>query len=132
MAANTAAIFIETPKAPKVRISTANTARDGTGTLGTLYTAGADGSFFKGFRFQAEGTTTAGVIRLFIQTAGAGNHELKREMLVSAVTPTTAVEATSGEWYPAFGIMLGAGDVVSVSTHNAEAFSCWLEAGGDY
>ncbi len=132
MSAGTSAIFVTTPKAPAVRIASANTARDGSGTLGTLYTAGSAGAFFKGFRYQAEGTTTVGVIRIFIQAAGVGNFELKREMLVAAVTPSTTVEATSGEWYPAAGIMLGAGDVVKVGTHNAETFSCWLEAGGDY
>jgi hypothetical protein len=132
MPAGTAAIFVTTPRAPAVRIATANTARDGTGTVGTLFTAGPNGAFFKGFRYQAEGNTTAGVVRLFIQAAGAGNNELKREMLVSNLTPGTGTEAASGEWYPPAGIMLGAGDVVKVSTHNAEAFSCWLEAGGDY
>jgi len=132
MAAGTSPIFVTTPQAPQVRISTANTGRDGSGTLGTLTTAGASGAFYKGFRWQAEGTTTAGVIRLFIQKGGAGNFELKREMLVGAVTPSTTVEATSGEWYPQAGIVLGAGDVVKVGTHNGETFSCWLEAGGDY
>jgi hypothetical protein len=132
MPANTTPIFVLTPKHPAVRIATANTARDGTGTLGTLFTAGSNGAFFKGFRFQAEGATTAGVIRIFIQSAGAGNNELIREMLVSAVTPSATVEATSGEWYPEGGIILAATDIFKVSTHNAETFSCWLEGGGDY
>jgi hypothetical protein len=132
MPANTDPIFVLTPKHPSVRISTANTNRDGTGTLGTLFTAGANGAFFKGFRYQAEGTTTAGVIRIFIQSGGAGNNELIREMLVAAKTPGTGTEAASDEWYPAGGIALGAGDVVKVGTHNAETFSCWLEGGGDY
>lgn len=133
MAAGTSPIFVTTPKAPAVRISTANTARDGSGTLGTLFTAGSNGAFFKGFRWQAEGTTTAGFIRLFVQAAGAGNFELKYETIVTAVTPVVGVTpATSGEWFPAYGIMLGAGDVVKVSTHIGETFSCWLEAGGDY
>jgi len=132
MAAGLTPIFVLVPKSPAVRFATANTARDGTGTLGTLFTAGADGAFFKGFRWQSEGVTTAGVIRLFIQAAGAGNFELKREMLVSAVTPSTTLEAASGEWYPTAGIILAAGDVVKVSTHNAETFSAWLEGGGSY
>lgn len=132
MASNTVPIFIATPKAPAVRVSTANTNRDGSGTLGTLFTAGADGAFFKGFRWQAEGTTTAGVIRLYIQAAGAGNNELKAEFLVAAATASVTVAAVSGEWYPPAGIVLGAGDIVKVSTHIGEAFSCWLESGGNY
>lgn len=132
MAAGKNPIFVATPKHPSVRFSTANTARDGTGTLGTLFTAGSNGAFFSGFRFQAEGTTTAGVIRIFIQTNGSGNNEMIKELLVSAVTPSATVEATSGEWFPSAGIWLGAGDVVKVGTHNAETFSAWLEGGGDY
>src|SRR5690348_10129580 len=113
MSAGTQPVFVTTPKAPKVRISTANTGRDGAGTLGTLYTAGSNGSYFKSIRYQAEGTTTAGVVRIFIQTAGAGNNELIREMLVAAVTPSTSIEAASGEWTgpSGQGIMLGATDV---------------------
>ena len=38
-----APIFIGTVKSPTAQISTANTNRDGTGTLGTVYTAGALG-----------------------------------------------------------------------------------------
>lgn len=132
MPAGTTPIFVATPKHPAVRIATANTLRDGTGTLGTLFTVGANGAFFKGFRYQAEGTTTVGVIRIFIQSAGAGNNELIREMLVAAKTPSTTVEAASEEWYPPGGIMLLAADVVKVGTNNAETFSCWLEGGGDY
>lgn len=132
MAANTSPIFVLTPKAPAVRFATANTARDGTGTLGTLFTAGADGAFFKGFAWQAEGTTTAGVVRLFVQAAGAGNFELRAEFLVTAITPSTSIAAASGSWYPPEGIVLGAGDVVKVGTHNAETFSAWLVGGGNY
>lgn len=132
MAANTSPIFTLAPKLPAVRISTANTNRDGTGTLGTLFTAGSEGGFFKGFRFQAEGTTTAGVIRIFVQAGGSGNYELLREILVSAITPSTTVEAWSSEWWPTAGLPLGAGDVVKVGTHNAETFSAWLMGGGNY
>jgi len=132
MPAATVPVFVDTPKHPSVRIATANTARDGTGTLGTVYTAGADGAFFKGLRVQSEGTVTAGVVRIYIQTAGAGNNELIKELLVPATTPSTTVEAFSIEWYPPGGIMLGATDVLKCSTHNAETFSVWAEGGGDY
>jgi len=132
MAANTIPIFVLTPKAPKVRIATANTGRDGTGTLGTITTAGANGAFYKGVRIQAEGTTTAGVVRIFIQTAGAGNFELKKEVLITAITPSTTIEAAFAEWYPTGGIVLGIGDLLLASTNNAETFSVWAEGGGDY
>jgi hypothetical protein len=125
-------IFVQTPKAAKGRISAANTGRDGSGTVVTIHTAGANGALFKGLRVQAEVTTTAGVVRIFKQTAGAGNIELIKEILVAAVTPSTSVEAFSAEWYPTGGIQLGAGDLLIAATHNAEAMGVFLEGGGDY
>jgi hypothetical protein len=132
MAAGVDPIFVDTPKHPQVRIATANTGRDGAGTLGTLYTAGADGAFFRGIRVQAEGTTTAGVVRIFIQALGAGNNELIKELIIPAVTPSTTVEAASIEWYPEGGIVLAGTDVLKASTHNAETFGVHAMGGGDY
>jgi len=134
MSAGTTPIFIATPKSPSARISTANTNRDGsTGTYGTLFTAGSSGSFFPGWRWQAEGTTTAGFVRLFRQDAGSGNVELLKEMAVPAVTPTVGTTPPAeGEWYPPAGIMLSAGSVLKCSTHIGETFGCFMEGGGDY
>jgi hypothetical protein len=136
MAANTSPIFVGTPILPQVRIAAANVGLDGSGTPGTdiytLFTSGANGSFFKGFRYKAEVTTTAGMIRLFVQKGGAGNIELLQEMTVAAVVASATVPAADGEYLPANGIALEAGDVVWVTTENAETFSCWLIGGGDY
>lgn len=131
MAAGTAPIFITTPRSPFVNFATANTARDGTGTIATLYTGAANGSFFRRFRVQASVTTTAGVIRIFHKISG-GTFRLKREILVTAITPSTTVEAFSDEWAPDDGFTLEPNDVYGVSTNNAETFTAWLEGGGDY
>lgn len=132
--AGTTPIFIATPKSPNVRFSTANTNRDGTtGTYGTLFTAGSNGSLFAGWRWTAEGNTTAGAVRLYIQDGGSGNVEMKKEMVVPAVTFSAGVTPVAeGEWYPPGGIMLSASSVVKVSTHIGETFSAFLEGGGDY
>lgn len=134
MAANTSPIFILTPKTPSVRISTANTNTDGsTGTYGTLFTAGSNGSFFPGFRWQAEQNTTAGAIRLFVQTGGAGNIEMLNCFIVAAISFSAGTtNYASGEWFPQGGIFLAASSVVKVSTQIGEIFSCWLVGGGDY
>ncbi|NBX74718.1 MAG: hypothetical protein EBQ89_10555, partial [Alphaproteobacteria bacterium] len=58
--------FAGTPLAGNAQISTANTNRDGTGTLGTVVTAGASGSRIEEIVIEATGTTTAGMIRLFL------------------------------------------------------------------
>lgn len=135
MAANTAPIFVLTPRSPGVRIATANTNTDGSsGTYGTLFTAGSNGSFFKGFRWACENSTaTNGAIRMFIQDAGAGNVEMVYETIVPVTTFSAGVTARArGEWYPSAGIVLSASSVVKVSTHIGENFACYLVGGGDY
>jgi len=126
-------IMIATPRCPMVRVATANTQRDGTGTLGTLVLAGPEGAYYLGFRWQAEAITTTGFIRLFVQKAGTGNNELLYEGVVPAVTPVAGVTpAISGVWMPEGGITLGAGDIAKVGVEKSEPFSGWLLAGGDY
>lgn len=44
MPANTSPIFLLTPNVGRASVSTANTGRDGTGTIATVFTAGANGS----------------------------------------------------------------------------------------
>lgn len=132
MAAGTTPIFIATPRSPSVRISTANTNRDGTGTLGTVFTASAQGAFFPGCRIQSEATNTNDVVRLLNQDAGAGNNELKRECLMPATTGSTTLEEISYEWYPPAGIMLSASSVYKASTDQGKTYSVSLEGGGDF
>lgn len=133
MPANTSPIHILTPQGVFVNFATANTARDGTGTIATLYTAGANGGRVEKIRINAAGTTTAGVIRLFRKVSG-GTFRLWREILVTAVTPSTTVETWSYEWKDADGdplCIMAANDVLGVATNNAETFSAFSE-GGDY
>ena len=63
---NTTPIFIGTPRCGVVNITTANTNNDGTGTIGTVFTAGANGSLITAIRLQACQTTTLGRINLYI------------------------------------------------------------------
>lgn len=133
-AANVNPIFVLTPRSPAVRISTANTNRDGTtGTYGTLFTAGSNGCEFAGFRWIAEVNTTAGAVRLFRQDGGSGNVELLYEAVVPAVTFSAGVTPVAqGEWYPPGGIRGSAGTVFKTSTHIGEAIATSLEGGGDF
>jgi hypothetical protein len=86
-------VFAVTPKVGMVQISTANTARDGTGTIGTVVTGGSSGSVIKKVRVCATVTTTAGVVRLFLYDGS--NTRLIQEIIVPAITPSTTVEAFS-------------------------------------
>lgn len=117
-------VFAVTPKVGVVQISTANTNRDGTGTLGTVLTGGTNGSVVKKIRVCATVTTTAGVVRLYLYDGS--NTRLMQEILVPAITPSTTVEAFSRT------ITYGPDDVLHLpsntwelraSTNNAEAFN---------
>lgn len=124
--------FAATPRGTAAPISTANTARDGTGTIATVFTAGTSGSRVDRVRIQASGTTTAGVVRLFLNDGS--NTRLLSEHLVTAATPSTTVEAWSVDLdLVALGrvIQLPNGWSLRASTHNAEGFNVFA-FGGDY
>ena len=113
MAANTSPVFALTPLinvgAP---ITTANTAKDGTGTVKLIYTAGAAGGYIQKIRFHSCGTNTASVARVFINNGAdpttAANNILYADISLPATTNseiaqilTAEVELTMGFAIPA-------------------------------
>jgi len=93
MAANTSPIYTRTPDVQwgTTAITTANTAKDGTGTVLTVFTADAtEGGFVQKIRFRAAGTNVATVARIFINNgstnATAGNNILFDEITLAATT----------------------------------------------
>jgi hypothetical protein len=124
-------LFVGTPKQAQTQIGTANTARDGTGTLGTLFTAGASGSRLDRIKFTAVGTVTAGVLRIFISYDGGTTKRLYDEVLVTATTPSTTVAAFTSTYSFPSGWNLQANAIVYVATNNAESFNAFAE-GGDF
>jgi hypothetical protein len=133
MPANTAPIFTLTPRISSARISTANTGRDGTGTLGSVITGGANGTRVDRVTIEATATTTAGMIRLFVDDGG-GTIRFIKEVAVAALTPSATVQAFSFEWvrtdtYPV--VVLPSGYILKAGTHNAETFDV-VAHGGDF
>ncbi len=120
--------FAATPATAVVQISTANTNRDGTGTIGTVLTAGSSGTRVDQVDITATGTTTAGVVRLFIHDGS--NARLWREVLVTATTPSTTVAVWS-QSLTDLGLILKNGYSLRASTHNAETFNVAAVAAGD-
>lgn len=110
--------------------ATANTGRDGTGTLATILTAGATGSRLDAIIFNAPGTVTAGMLRLFI-TIGA-NTRLLAEIPVQATTPSATVMAWAINYIPPVPIVLEASAVLKFSTNNAETFNAVAIFAGDF
>lgn len=136
MAANTHPIFVLKPRCGVVRFSTANTNRDGTGTVATLFTAatlatdGSVGSVVERVRVKGTVTTTAGMIRLFVHDGS--NFFLVGELTVDAITVSASVAAWEEDWTPPGGaLQLPSGYSLRVSTHNAEQFDA-VAIGGDY
>lgn len=129
MAANTSPLFTLAPKIGVAQISTANTARDGTGTMGTVITGATNGTRINRVDIKAIVTTTAGMIRLFIHDGT--NARLIKEISVSALTPSGTVQAFSAEWVPEEPLVLPSGYSLRASTHNAETFNVFAHA-GDY
>src|SRR3990167_520301 len=121
--------FIASPITDHVSISTANTNRNGTGTLGTAHTAGANGSLITNIRIVAEGTTTAGVIRIFLDDTA--DVALWHEILVEAITPSTTVQVWSYDLILTVPLKLEATHIIKASTHNAETFNVFVH-GGSY
>lgn len=105
--------------AESAQLSAANTNRDGSGTLVDLFTAGTFGAILAKVELVATGTTTAGVIRLFLYDGT--NNRLYDEVLVSAITPSASVEVWSTTLILA--LTLKPGWKLKGATHNAETFN---------
>lgn len=121
--------YAATPRCGLAAISTANTARDGTGTLGTVFTAGSSGSRIDTIVVQATVTTTAGMVRLFVHDGT--NARLWREVGVSAITVSATVAGFREEIALEQPLLLPNGYSLRAAPHNAEAFNV-IAIGGDF
>jgi hypothetical protein len=131
--ANTTPIFTLVPIIGRARISTANASRDGTGTLGTIVTGATDGTRIDRIIITATVSTTAGMIRLFINDGT--NIRAFREVPVTVITvgaSTPAFTATiiSPDTQAPL-LVLPSGYILAAGTHNAESFDV-LALGGAY
>lgn len=120
-------VFVGTPKVWHQALSAANTARDGSGTLADVLTAGTNGSRIDKIRVCASGTTTAGVIRIFLYDGT--NTYLRNEILVDAITPSATIKVWEGEITFADGLVLPTTWHLRASTHNAENFKIFAQGG---
>jgi hypothetical protein len=135
---STTAQYTSTAKVGIGVISTANTNRDGSGTIGTVFTAGSSGSRIDMIEVQATGTTTAGMVRLFVYDGS--NARLIGEIPVVAVTPS----GTQPAWAALMTsnpvgvvgniplpLVIPTGYSLRASTQNAETFNV-IGFGGDF
>lgn len=124
--------FADIPLVGLGQISAANTNRDGTGTIVTIATAGASGSRIEEIVVQAAVTTTAGMVRLFLNDGT--NTRLWREVPVTAATPSGTVAAframVRNDDRPDLPLLLlPTGWSLSAATNNAETFNVFAFGG---
>lgn len=135
MPANTQPIFPLTPNIGMGTVLTANTALDGTGTIVTLLTAGANGSIVDSLTVYHLGTNIATVLRLFIKDGS--NYSLFFEETIAANTISQTAKSTSYEYVfdgisrKKLTLKANAQIVGSVGTTIASGLRCTL-LGGDF
>lgn len=121
--------YASTPATAAVIITSANTARVGGEPVGTLLSAGANGSRVDEINIAAMGAVTAGAIRLFLHNGST--FYLWKEIPVPATTPVVGSVAPWSYILSGLGLILKTGWSIRVSTHNAEPFSVSVVTGGD-
>lgn len=131
---STSAQYASTPKCGVGQVSVANTNRDGTGTIVTVFSAGASGSRIDAIDLKAVGTTTAGMIRLFIHDGT--NACLLTEVPVTAITPSGTLpsweaQLNTNTMTQVLPLVLPTGYSLRAATNNAETFNV-IALGGDF
>ena len=126
---STTANFFSTPRTAVAQVTTANMARDGTGAIATVITGAATGTRVDDIEISATGTTTAGIVRLFLHDGT--NTRLLREILVQAITPSTTTAVWNTRITDLALILQNASWSLRASTHNAETFNLAVTRAGD-
>jgi hypothetical protein len=132
---NTSPIFPDSVLLGQASLSAANTDRTGaTGTLYTVATGGTKGTRVDHVKIMATGTTTQGKLYVFKTDAAGTNPRLYDVVDVTAITPSASVSPFSADLVRSDGLpycTLVSGQLLRLTTHNAEAFMANAE-GGDF
>lgn len=134
MAGNTAPIFTLTPFIATAQVSAANTNRDGTGTVVTVTAGTTNGRRIDRINVKATVTTTAGMVRLYIDDGSTVR--LWKEVTVTAITVSASqagFESTlspSDQFAPLL-VLPSSTYILKASTHNGEAINV-IALGGDF
>ncbi len=145
MAANTQPIYTLTPHigwgsvdgdgGAAGPLKTANTAKDGTGTVLTVFTAGANGSYVTRIRARAAGTNIASVLRVFVNNGSSqatlANNIYYDELSLPATTNSEVAALATFEL--TLGFALPAGYKLMVTLGTTIAAGVFVSViGGDY
>ena len=100
MAANTAPIYSRTPDVQwgATALATANTAKDGTGTVLTAFTADAtEGGRIEKLKVRAIGSNTATVLRVFINNGSTNATPANNVLYVEQTIATTTLSEVAAQ-----------------------------------
>ncbi len=139
MPANTSPIFTFVPNCQVSVIAAANTAGDGSGSLVTAFTAGANGSLLTKITFTAAQATVAAsalkVMRIFVTDTAGANPTKRGEILLPALTGSNTVIGATVTFTFTDGLILKSGQIVKVSQSIYASVADQthvLSEGGDY
>ena len=140
MAANTKPIYSRVADIQWGSISAANTAKDGTGTVVTVFTADAtNGGRVERLRIRALGTNVATVLRVFINNGStnttAANNSLYEEITLPSTTLSETAQLTNREivFNDGNGLVLPPGYKINVTLGTAVSAGYQVTAvGGKY
>jgi hypothetical protein len=122
--------FASTPNFAGGLVSAANSARDGSGTLVSVISAGANGTRIRRITVQATQSTTAGMVRLFFTFGGSSLLFLEvavPAITVSATTPAFSYTISENTEPGLLPVTLPTGWSISASTEKAESFRVIIE-----
>lgn len=113
--------YASTPKVGAASLSTADSSRTAPTNVGTVFTAGTSGSRIDRATIHATGTTTQGLVRLFLHDGST--YRLIKEVQVLPVTPSTTQAAFASDLTFDGGINIASGWSLRATTSNSEAFT---------
>lgn len=140
MSANKQPNFINTLNTLPVRTAVANTASDGSGTIGTIVTAGASGTRIDAVVVTNSQLTAAAssamVYKLFVSDAAGANYRILMEIAVATKTRSTTVIGATTTFTFGGGLFLKSGQLLGGAQSvyaGAQDQSDWVPyQSGDY
>ena len=135
MPANISPIFTNVPNSGWGTIDTANTAKDGTGTVVEIFTAGSNGSKVERIIAETLGTNVASVLRVFLNNGGANSVPANNTLIRQISLPSTTISEVAGQitiMVP-LDIVIEAGYKLNITIGTTVAAGWQVSAlGGDY
>ena len=129
MAVTATPAFAQALRCAMVQMSTANTNRDGTGTLSSAVAAGSNGTIVDCIIFKAIVTTAAGTLRIFYSDDSGTTYRLLAEVTTAGATVSGTVKGEEVTWVPPGGVpfKMPSTGRLKFCPHNSETWNVFVE-----